>query len=32
MRNLSEDSWSLDRDLKLVPPEYEGGLLTTLLR
>jgi hypothetical protein len=28
-KNLSQDSWCLDRDLNRGPPEYEAGVLTT---
>jgi hypothetical protein len=30
MKNLSQDSRSLDLDLNTGPPEYEAGVLTTL--
>jgi hypothetical protein len=28
-KNLSQDSWSLDQNLNLGPPEYKAGVLTT---
>jgi hypothetical protein len=28
IKNLGHDRWSLDRDLKPVPPEYEGVFTT----
>jgi hypothetical protein len=31
MKNLSQDNWSLGRDLNLGIPEYEAGVLTTWL-
>lgn len=29
-RNISEDSWPFNRDLNLVLPQYEAGMLTSL--
>jgi hypothetical protein len=29
MKNLNQDSWSLDQDLNLEPLEYKVGVLTT---
>jgi hypothetical protein len=32
MKTLSQDNWSLGRDLKPGSPEYEAGILTTCPR